>query len=840
MSGNIDGGAITLAVQIKGSSLSKALQDEVDRGFANCAPAAERLAQTVKRALAANDPVAIVQRSFDKLALQSSRGTMTEKMYNDLVKVEAQLRRINDLERVFLANKLQQSYILANPSASPAYAYQQHQQAQQYHVDRGYEEEQRQLAARSRETEQNRRFSNAVAHSNRDLRDEAMQAQGDAVYGAAKRARIEAHSRLDFADKLKELPPYLGAPFRTSEQEAINSVRSINDNSKRGWISNTFGTAEERRASREQGRRGDGGFGHRFRFATQNVAFGIDDAIQSYHYGGVGASIRAASNNLTAVAGMSISNPAIAAATVVGLSIGTAALPMILKRMGFADEKQIAAANYKYESKTNHQSALARGASGLSQFEEEVKGSMSALDEDALATEHYNKAYSHLKFYVKDPTKIPLGYSLMNTSGEEQARFDAADKVVQERAGKRMLTEEKFQLHSTAMDLLEKKTDFDRIERKNSSDVKSERTLSRATTVEAYEEELKRKAAEDISHLTGPTVEEETRLIKFRLKGQLSRKQAIQEEVTRNKNEAKWELEDLSSPAFGTAIGNLTRARVRQAEKWIADPTITGARYKELSDALDTTVNDRTSRAYFEETRTNRGNTSAFANATAAFVHRQEDYTKDPNLNPQTQRGLLESNRAGYSRLFYEELRTLRGDTDPLSNLHAAHNKRMEDFAEDTNLDPDSRRMLLNASSHGFGRQREHMLTAMLEENKVTNPLGALQDSFAEKAKNLQELIATGNLSPDEQATLSTNLKNNYIVSAREAGKPRGTEQFSADAMEVGGSADRNLFAALTGTYVKPANNAAEIQGKSLEQLVLMLKKLSDINEKLELARLGL
>lgn len=92
---------------------------------------------------------------------------------------------------------------------------------------------------------------------------------------------------------------------------------------------------------RRKGVRGRGFFGgltksgsHSARFAAQNVGFGIDDAIQSYQYGGAGASIRAASNNATAIAGMLISNPVVAAGAVIAISIASAALPIILRRFG--------------------------------------------------------------------------------------------------------------------------------------------------------------------------------------------------------------------------------------------------------------------------------------------------------------------------------------------------------------------------------------------------------------------------------------------------------------------------------------------------------------------------
>ncbi|CAB4176596.1 hypothetical protein UFOVP991_42 [uncultured Caudovirales phage] len=85
-------------------------------------------------------------------------------------------------------------------------------------------------------------------------------------------------------------------------------------------------TSNRNRLSREDS--------HSARFAAQNIGFGVDDAIQSYHYGGIGGSIRAASNNATAIAGMLISNPVTAAASVIGISIASAAIPVILSSFG--------------------------------------------------------------------------------------------------------------------------------------------------------------------------------------------------------------------------------------------------------------------------------------------------------------------------------------------------------------------------------------------------------------------------------------------------------------------------------------------------------------------------
>lgn len=88
---------------------------------------------------------------------------------------------------------------------------------------------------------------------------------------------------------------------------------------------------------KKSGWRLSGATSNRFRFAAQNVGFGVDDAIQSYQFGGAKASIRAASNNVTAIAGMLIGNPMVAAASVIAISAISAVLPTIMSRFGVKD-----------------------------------------------------------------------------------------------------------------------------------------------------------------------------------------------------------------------------------------------------------------------------------------------------------------------------------------------------------------------------------------------------------------------------------------------------------------------------------------------------------------------
>ena len=67
-----------------------------------------------------------------------------------------------------------------------------------------------------------------------------------------------------------------------------------------------------------------------FRFVSQQLAFGADDFMQTYQLGGLKSGMRAMSNNLTAIAGLAIPNPALAAGAVVGISALSASLPPLV------------------------------------------------------------------------------------------------------------------------------------------------------------------------------------------------------------------------------------------------------------------------------------------------------------------------------------------------------------------------------------------------------------------------------------------------------------------------------------------------------------------------------
>lgn len=118
-------------------------------------------------------------------------------------------------------------------------------------------------------------------------------------------------------------------PLSPSAQQLIDEEKNKAIAARRSGLALDMAVDQYSRSPEE--RRGmNRGDQHRLRFGTQNLAFGIDDAIQSYHYGGAAASIRAASNNVTAMAGLGISNPMLAAGSVVAISALSAILTKII------------------------------------------------------------------------------------------------------------------------------------------------------------------------------------------------------------------------------------------------------------------------------------------------------------------------------------------------------------------------------------------------------------------------------------------------------------------------------------------------------------------------------
>jgi hypothetical protein len=127
------------------------------------------------------------------------------------------------------------------------------------------------------------------------------------------------------------------------------------------------------------GGRGSGGTGagsnvRRFRYMTQNLAFGFEDALVSYQVGGARGAARAVGNNLSAIAAAGISNPVTSAAAIAGIAVITASVGPIVDRLLGSTEKAEEAAKRRIqyekevlnllEAQVELQNRLARGSSG--------------------------------------------------------------------------------------------------------------------------------------------------------------------------------------------------------------------------------------------------------------------------------------------------------------------------------------------------------------------------------------------------------------------------------------------------------------------------------------------
>lgn len=122
-------------------------------------------------------------------------------------------------------------------------------------------------------------------------------------------------------------------------------------------------------------RRGRGSASRQFRYVSQNLAYGTEDAIVSYGIGGIAGASRAATNNLTAIAGTMISNPIAMAGTIVGISVLGAALPPMIKWIEEANKGKDATEEFmkSYEKLTDKTKA------GLDLDKLIVKGSAEKL-----------------------------------------------------------------------------------------------------------------------------------------------------------------------------------------------------------------------------------------------------------------------------------------------------------------------------------------------------------------------------------------------------------------------------------------------------------------------------
>ncbi len=482
--------------------------------------------------------------------------------------------------------------------------------------------------------------------------------------------------------------------------------------------------------------------GHNARFAAQNVGFGVDDAIQSYHYGGVGASIRAASNNITAIAGMTIPNPAIAAATVIGLSVATAALPSILKRFGIDDDKikeQEKIAGIAYTKTGAVTGTIRRGGSVVSGVNADIDSIYKTQDQQSAD----NQARVDAMKLLKDEFNVDFErkgshwdeLSIMSLSEKDQGRYRQAMGFLNKWEGNELYAQATVKEKMAKIDFAIKNADFSVIEGKTARMKVGEQALYGAASLEHYEKIISQNAQAEINNL---------------------------------------------SPKLSPTERSLEIKRIR--------------------------------------------------------INAQEQLSQ----KTQNARTVLENNvdRAQYDR---SARLSAYGYSDPLSNLSEGYQRRNEEYDLNERLSPEKRQELKGQNILGYLYQKDNIISGMLRENRVNNPIGDIQGEFAKRSAELIKLDQTGELAKSEMDEMTMNLKQNYAKQIREANIPSGTERFVSDSMVVGSREDRELEARMLGRFtLKDKEGDESFVRASLIEFNKMVTNLEQINSKLEIARLKL
>lgn len=552
--------------------------------------------------------------------------------------------------------------------------------------------------------------------------------------------------------------------------------------------------------------------GHNFRFASQNIGFGIDDAIQSYHYGGAGASIRAASNNLTAVAGMTIPNPIIAATAVVGLSMFTAALPTILRKMGLDEDREkaeslAADANYKRDGSTG--GAIRRKSAGLSNLQNQISSFHKISDfnntQDMLAGQAtaYFKNLGMTDYqiaHLKDEGHLGRD-ALENRGGNyhQLKDYDAKVSFLTKYQEQGAIRRQNYNESVAHLQLLEKRLPevFRAQEVQRVTDESFDHRLHNATSTTEYQNILRARRDTEIHRImqdpdmSGQDKAAELRLVHGEYQDKVYRKQEIEDTTRNNAIRRRTFMEDQKVAAFG-------------------------------------------------------GQSSVEA-ITQASQRRMEAIQNDRSIAPADKQALLANEQAGLNRqlgmadfstrMYKEQMgRASMGYTGSLGNLSLAAQQRQHDIINNLNLSDIDRGSLFDKNTTGFSKQREEMMLGMVASGRVNSPLGHLYDNIRQRGTQLQSDFEEGFTSPEEQETLTGNFKTLVKKQLRDAHTPSGTERFLADAMTVGSSADRELQFRALGNFSEIMKNN-DVDKLSLDQLIIMAKELAQVNSKLEIAR---
>lgn len=537
---------------------------------------------------------------------------------------------------------------------------------------------------------------------------------------------------------------------------------------------------------------------HRIRFASQNLAFGIDDAIQSYHYGGVGASIRAASNNATAIAGMTISNPAIAAGSVVAISIVSAILPMVLQRYGLGTAFQ----------------------------------KMSSLDKELLRVQRpgeYNTQERLAGFVERTQmlrqaaelgakTKLALGQSaqegnifsgVANVLDSEAGRASTLSKISQEQS---MLEREQV--------LLERRTQAKRTYFQYFTGQGEVADFS-ATTAQALEDNYKRQSdlKKEARKLEAERIEEQRALFVF--------SQRLPEIIEAHQQKREFSRETDFRLAQGEMSVEEYKTRIRREAdlaKGQADVTTApGSAAREAAYA--------------------RIDAATYARLSDPF--RLEQDIRESQYNRQSR---LSSERQSHNRTMF----SYSGDTSRVGQLTESYNGFQDGLLDEdrknrfalqsgriSHRDYLARQIQLQqqsaAASGNFTQNRVRAFQDDIENlNPERNPLLRLQRKIQRQVEDLEK---EKNLTPEERRQKSAAILTNAAQERSDLLRPSGTRRFSAgSAIDVNSAEDLELKGRMTGSFEweKKLDTLNKTQQETNDLLRELLKNLT-----IEAERLG-
>lgn len=604
--------------------------------------------------------------------------------------------------------------------------------------------------------------------------------------------------------------------------------------------------------------------GHNFRFASQQVGFGIDDAIQSYHYGGAGASIRAASNNLTAIAGMSIPNPMLAAGTVVALSIATAAMPAMLRSMGIARPMHEIVAKTEFNSEGKHYSALRKNVA-MSGTATKIAGEISELENDSKVTEDKTRAAeAYIRFAVPNErftsaelAKDPLSSFMLRRgmSASHAARFDEALKIVSESMDKGGPAANNIQVFAKqkALNSLASIANNTVQDRFSTNMMRSEGAQYRATDLNQFNSALKDQYALKVNDIekSGRTNAEKDADKSLALIEYLEKKSsplANQRSINSNMAERRsfFRQETMTSQGTGGLLGDLNHGYFNRADTYdeMKDQgRLSPREYAQLSAQNLFGKTRQQDRILSNESRSLYGANTTLGDVNVQYNQRMEDLKLDTSLTTAQRSKLMTAATVGKAfhadAAFTDLTRSNLGYDSPLVNLQLEKDRRDYNFQNDSGLTQSQKSSLLATSTTGYNRQRADIVDSMLSEHRVNNAVGDFQGGFGKVAKALEHEISQGGLTQAEADEATNNLKHTYIKNMKNLETPSGTERFTANANTVGSAADKELRNQMLGKF-EGQEDHKDIMNKSLTQLIAMSKNLEMINNKLELQRIGL